>query len=119
MLRVARVTTGNAHFADAVMASGAAKGVARNHEVGSDTRGAAHRFAEERALEDRATYAARAGGAGGSTASSARKAGPETFSSLQWDMQMIGATPTLAHATATGDGVMVGIIDTGIDATPS
>jgi subtilisin family serine protease len=117
VLRVARVTTGNAHFADAVMASGAAKGVARNHEVGSDTRGAAHRFAEERALEDRATYAARAGGAGGSTASSARKAGPETFSSLQWDMQMIGATPTLAHATATGDGVMVGIIDTGIDAT--
>jgi lantibiotic leader peptide-processing serine protease len=115
-LGIARVSTDNAGFSQAVMASGAAKGVARNHEVGSDTRGAAHRFAEERALEDRATYAARGGSAGASAESSARKAGPETFSSLQWDMQMIGATPNLAHATATGDGVMVGIIDTGIDA---
>jgi subtilisin family serine protease len=114
-LGIARVSTSNAGFAGAVMASGAVKGVARNHEVGSDTRGAAHRFAEERALEDRATYATRAGGAAASTASSSSKAGPETFSSLQWDMQMIGATPNLAHATATGDGVLVGIIDTGID----
>jgi lantibiotic leader peptide-processing serine protease len=114
-LGIARVSTSNAGFARAVMASGAVKGVARNHEVGSDTRGAAHRFAEERALEDRATYATRAGGAAASTASSSSKAGPETFSSLQWDMQMIGATPNLAHATATGDGVLVGIIDTGID----
>lgn len=114
-LGIARVTTGDAGFSHAVMASGTAKGVVRNHSVGSDTRGAAHRFAEERALEDRATYSAGGPGADASAAASDKKAGPETFSYLQWDMQMIGATPTLAHATATGDGVTVGIIDTGID----
>ncbi|HET6834219.1 MAG TPA: S8 family serine peptidase [Acidimicrobiales bacterium] len=118
-LGIARVTTDNSGFSKALIASGKAKGVVRNHAVGSNTKGAAHRFAEERALEDRAAYAAkvRAGGAGAAASSSPKKAGPETFSSLQWGMQMIGATPNLAHATATGDGVTVGIIDTGIDST--
>jgi subtilisin family serine protease len=118
-LGIARVTTDDAGFSKALTASGKAKGVVRNHSVGSDTKGAAHRFAEERALEDRATYAARvrAGDAGAATSSSPNKTGPETFSSLQWGMQMIGATSDLAHATATGDGVTVGIIDTGIDST--
>jgi lantibiotic leader peptide-processing serine protease len=120
-LGIARVTTDNAGFSKAVVASGKAKGVVRNHEVGSNTKGAAHRFAEERALEDRATYAAKVksggAGAGAAAATSAKKAGPETFSSLQWGMQMIGATPDLAHRTATGKGVSVGIIDTGIDST--
>ncbi len=118
-LGIARVTTDNAGFSKALIASGKSKGVVRNHSVGSNTKGAAHRFAEERALEDRATYAAkvRAGGAGAAASSSPKKAGPETFSSLQWGVQMIGATPNLAHATASGDGVTVGIIDTGIDST--
>jgi subtilisin family serine protease len=117
-LGIARVTTDNAGFSKALIASGKAKGVVRNHSVGSDTKGAAHRFAEERALEDRAAYAAkvRAGGAAAAS-SSPKKSGPETFSYLQWGMQMIGATPNLAHRTATGDGVTVGIIDTGIDST--
>ncbi len=117
-LGIARVTTDNAGFAGALAASGTTKGVIRNHSVGSNTKGAAHRFAEERALEDRAAYAAevKSGGVDDATASSP-ETGPETFSSLQWGMQMIGATPDLAHATATGDGVTVGIIDTGIDGT--
>jgi subtilisin family serine protease len=115
-LGIARVTTADAGFSEAVMRSGAAKGVARNHEVGSDTRGAAHRFADERALDDRATFAAR-GGAGGTATTSPSKAGVERFADLQWDMKIIGATPTQAHTTATGDGVLVGIIDTGIDAS--
>jgi subtilisin family serine protease len=118
-LGIARVTTDNAGFSKALTASGKTKGVVRNHSVGSNTKGTAHRFAEERAVEDRALYAAKAkaGGAGAAAASSPKKSGPETFSSLQWGMQMIGATPNLAHATATGDGVTVGIIDTGIDST--
>jgi subtilisin family serine protease len=116
---IAKVTTDHAGFSKALVASGKTKGVVRNHSVGSGTKGAAHRFAEERALEDRALYAAkvRAGGAGAAASSSPKKTGPETFSSLQWGMQMIGATPDLAHRTATGDGVTVGIIDTGIDST--
>jgi subtilisin family serine protease len=118
-LGIAKVTTDHAGFSKALVASGKTKGVVRNHSVGSGTKGAAHRFAEERALEDRALYAAkvRAGGAGAAASSSPKKTGPETFSSLQWGMQMIGATPDLAHRTATGDGVTVGIIDTGIDST--
>jgi len=115
-LGIARVTTENAAFSSAVTASGTVRGVVRNHSVGADRAGAAHRFAEERALEDRATYAAQQGSSSASTASSPHE-GPETFSSLQWDMQMIGATPNLAHARATGEGVKVGIIDTGIDAS--
>jgi lantibiotic leader peptide-processing serine protease len=118
-LGIARVTTDNAGFSTALIASGKAEGVVRNHSIGSDTKGAAHRFAEERALEDRATYAAkvRAGDAGAAASSSPKNSGPETFSSLQWGMQMIGATADLAHRTATGKGVTVGIIDTGIDST--
>jgi lantibiotic leader peptide-processing serine protease len=118
-LGIARVTTDNAGFSGTLAASGKAKGVVRNHSLGSNTKGAAHRFAEERAVEDRAAYAAKvkAGSASAAAASNAKKAGPETFSSLQWGMQMIGATANLAHATATGDGVTVGIIDTGIDST--
>ena len=119
-LGIARVTTDNAGFAGALAASGTTKGVVRNHSVGSNTKGVAHRFAEERAVEDRAAYAAKvqAGGASAAAASSPTKtSGPETFSYLQWNMQMIGATPNLAHATATGEGVTVGIIDTGIDGT--
>jgi subtilisin family serine protease len=114
-LGIARVTTDDAGFSRAVTASGAVRGVVRNHSVGADRAGAVHRFAEERALEDRATYAAQGGQS--SSAASRPGEGPETFSHLQWDMQMIGATPTQAHATATGEGVTVGIIDTGIDAS--
>jgi lantibiotic leader peptide-processing serine protease len=119
-LGIARVTTDNAGFSKALTASGMAKGVVRNHSVGNNTKGAAHRFADERALEDRAAYAAklRASGSGAAASSSSpKKTGPETFSYLQWGMQMIGATPDLAHRTATGKGVSVGIIDTGIDGT--
>ena len=57
-LGIARVTTDNARFTEALAASGTTKGVVRNHSVGSNTKGAAHRFADERALEDRAAYAA-------------------------------------------------------------
>ncbi len=106
---VARVFTEDAGFERAVLASGAVEGVARNHAVGTSRAGMAHKFAEERALEDRAAFKA------GSTAPSSGKPGPETFSSLQWDMDMIDAAE--AHATTKGDGVRVGIIDTGIDAS--
>jgi lantibiotic leader peptide-processing serine protease len=41
----------------------------------------------------------------------------EPLAALQWDMEMIGATPAGAHRQATGRGVTVGIIDTGLDAS--
>jgi hypothetical protein len=57
-LGIARVSTDDSRFSSRLVASGLVKGVIRNHSVGADHAGAVHRFAEERALEDRATYAA-------------------------------------------------------------
>ena len=43
---------------------------------------------------------------------------PEPLAHLQWDMEMIGATATGSYAKARGKrSVLVGVIDTGIDAT--
>ena len=117
-LGIARVSTDDSRFSSRLAASGFIKGVVRNHSVGADHAGAVHRFAEERALEDRATYAANASAEqpdGVPNGPKDKKAGPETFSWLQWNMDMIGATVDGAHQTATGEGVLVGIIDTGID----
>ena len=97
------------------MASGIAEGVVRNHSIGTTRPGMAHKFAEERALKDRAAYLATA--SANPDGPKDKKQGPETFSWLQWNMDMIGATEDEAHETATGDGVLVGIIDTGIDAS--
>ena len=124
-LGLARAATADARFADRLAASGAARAVVRNHSVGLGRAGMPHRFAEERAEEDRVAYAAAAATAAAAGAAADpggvpngpkdKKAGPETFSWLQWNMEMIGATPEGAHDTATGDGVLVGIIDTGVD----
>jgi subtilisin family serine protease len=42
----------------------------------------------------------------------------EPLAGAQWDMQMIGATPTGSYKSQPGNkGVLVGVIDTGIDGT--
>jgi subtilisin family serine protease len=59
----------------------------------------------------------RPGGSGGERPG---RSGPgaEPFSDAQWDMRMIGATPTGSYRTQPGaKGVRVGIIDTGVDAS--
>jgi subtilisin family serine protease len=44
--------------------------------------------------------------------------GGDPLASLQWDMQLIGATPAGSYARQPGNhGVRVGIIDTGVDGT--
>ena len=42
-------------------------------------------------------------------------AGPEPLAGCQWDMRMIGAGPSTAWLNATGRGVRVGVIDSGVD----
>lgn len=119
-LGIARVTTDRAGFVRALRASAAIRGVARNHSVGADRAGQVHRFADERALADRATFKAAADSGqpdGVPNGPKHKNAGPDNLSWLQWNLRMIGATQAGAHATATGDGVLVGIIDTGIDAS--
>jgi subtilisin family serine protease len=111
-LGVTRVDTTDAQFQDKVSASAVVRGVARNHSVGTVRPGMPHRFVIERPI------AAEAGPApAGVPTSRGPRHGVEPLSNLQWDMAMIGATPSGAWKTTTGRGVQVGIIDTGVDAS--
>ena len=105
------LVTADSGFADRVRGRGGVQDATPNHAVGVAEPGLPHQFAAERpSAADRAR-------AGGSEATVlARSPGEEPLASLQWDMRMIGATPGAAQRTATGEGVDVGIIDTGIDA---
>jgi subtilisin family serine protease len=107
----ALVTSTNGAFVDDVQTQGGIRGAMLNHCVGTVRPGMPHRFAAERP-----SYGELADGGPGS-AGQLSGTGPaaEPLADRQWDMAMIGATPEGAHRTATGEGVDVGIIDTGID----
>jgi lantibiotic leader peptide-processing serine protease len=107
---IALVSSDDAGFVDAVQASEAVTAAARNHSVGTSRPGQPHRFVEERpSAAERAAH--RSGGGRGRPG----RGGSDPFADRQWDMDQISA-PT-AHRRATGDGVTVGIIDTGVDAS--
>src|SRR4051794_22779358 len=110
---VALVTSDNTRFLDDVRARGGIAGAARNHAVGTSRPGMPHRFADERPPGARVG----GGGPGAGGGPSGHGPGEEPLADLQWDMEMIGATPDAAQRRATGEGVDVGIMDTGIDAT--
>jgi subtilisin family serine protease len=107
---VALVSSTDGAFLEKVRARGEVRGAARNHAVGTTRPGMPHRFAEER------PWAAGRGGGGGSAGGN-HGTDAEPLSDLQWSLEMIGATPDGAHRHATGEGVDVGIMDTGIDGT--
>jgi len=111
---IALVESDSASFLTDVRAADAVTAAARNHAVGTTRPGMPHRFAEERpSLADRA--ARRGAPAVGQGRGQGNRAEP--LAAQQWDMQMIGATADGAHRRATGKGVTVGIIDTGVDAS--
>jgi subtilisin family serine protease len=109
-LGVARVSTTDGGFLDSILASGVVLGVARNHSVGTSYLGMPHRFVTERPSPSEAGPAVPPVPSNGVPRKSV-----EPLADLQWDMAMIGATPTGAWKKATGRGVQVGIIDTGVD----
>ena len=93
--------------------AGVLTAVVRNHAVGTTRPGMPHRFAAERpTARMRAAFPA-----GDDVGRRRRGHRAEPLAHLQWDMEMIGATPSEAHRRATGRGVTVGIIDTGVDAS--
>ena len=110
---VALVTAPDGAFINKVQAGTGIRGAARNHSVGVGRQGMPHRYSGERLDAAERTQANHDGKAGGS---STRGPEAEPLSDLQWDMEMIGATPDGAWEKATGKGVDVGIMDTGIDA---
>jgi len=95
-------------FAGTVRANAAVQGVAHNRPIGEVP-------AERRAHRDEVEKAERIA-KGQAQAAPANPAAGEPLSNLQWDMKMIGATPDGSYAVNQGKkGVLVGIIDTGID----
>ncbi len=111
---LAEVTSSDAAFLGKVRASGAVKVASRNRSMGTARPGMGHKFKDERLDEERATH--RGTTATVPTAAEASAAGGDPLSSLQGDMQMIHATPAGSYAAQPGDpGVLVGVIDTGID----
>jgi subtilisin family serine protease len=108
---IALVETHNSRFVTEARGESALTGVMRNHSIGTTRPGMSHRFASERpTAADRRVGGSKGHGGHGGHGSSA-----EPLANLQWDMDMIGTDA--AHRRATGKGVDVGIIDTGIDAS--
>ena len=119
------VVRGSAALAGAISRSAAVSGVARNRVIGVAPKDAqAKNRAVERLTAERA--AAKASATTLKTAPASTRAGaakaaapaPEPLADSQWDMRQIGATPTGSYAVQPGkQGVLVGVIDTGIDGT--
>jgi len=99
-------------FAAEVEATDAVTAVARNHSVGTSRQGQEHRYVEERPSADE-----RAAHRTGRTATANRggRGRTEPFADRQWDMAQMNVDA--ANRRATGRGVTVGIIDTGVDAS--
>jgi subtilisin family serine protease len=111
---LAEVVSSNPAFLDDVRAQQAVKGAARDRSIATVRPGMGHRFADEFLLEERVASRPHSGGPAVKPAP-----GTDPLSGYQWDMRMIGAQdadgrPALSER---GDGVLVGIIDTGIDGT--
>jgi subtilisin family serine protease len=105
---VATVKSTNPAFIAEAGGQDALAGAARNQPVGKLPEGAGNpRDKVEREGE---------GQLAGKGATSAA-AGQEPLADRQWDMRMIDATPSGSYRFNQGRGVMVGIIDSGIDAS--
>jgi subtilisin family serine protease len=108
---IALVVSTDGAFADKVRTHSGVQDAVLNHTVGTTRPGMPHRVAADRATS--ATPAASSGAVAPERVSEAPDSEP--LANRQWDMRMIGATARGAHRYATGRGVDVGIIDTGID----
>jgi lantibiotic leader peptide-processing serine protease len=108
---VATVKSANPSFLRAAAAQKALVGAARNRPIGQVPSGGA-------AKEDveRLTAAERAAVKRAARAAAPHVPGQEPLADRQWDMRMIDATPSGSYRVNQGSrGVLVGIIDTGID----
>jgi subtilisin family serine protease len=108
----ADVVSTNPSFLANVTKQRAVKGAARDRSIGHAQPGQAPRFSDER-LDDERAQARPHSGTG-----SVPKAAPGTdpLTGYQWDMKMIDAQDANGEPLAErGDGVLVGIIDTGVD----
>ncbi|WP_432891208.1 S8 family serine peptidase [Kribbella sp. CA-245084] len=111
---VATVTTKSQSFQAAADASSAIAGVARSTVIGhAPDDGAA--VGKPSVKLDPAQTDLKGAKAGSGNAKNGKK--QEPLAGLQWDMQQIGATADGSQRYEQGNGVRVGIIDTGVDGT--
>ena len=111
---MAEVTSDNPDFLRDVRGNGAVKGAARDRSIGTARPGMGHKFNDERLQEERAQAQPHSGGPATKPAP-----GTEPLSGYQWDMEMIGAQDSTGSPALDerGAGVLVGVIDTGVDAS--
>jgi subtilisin family serine protease len=109
---LAEVSSSNPDFLRDVRTQAAVKGAARDRSIGAARPGMGHKFADERLDDERAASQPHSGGGAVQPAP-----GTEPLSGYQWDMAMIHAQDATGHPALEerGAGVLVGIIDTGID----
>ena len=104
-------SSSDASFAASVTAQADVVGVARNTPIGSAPDQAEHRrdAVEKEGRGEGVAGGSRGDGHGDDVAA-------EPLASYQWDMQMMDATPEGSYREQLGrSGVLVGIIDTGVD----
>jgi subtilisin family serine protease len=105
---LAKVRTSNASFEADVLAEDALAGAATNQIIGFAEPGLREKVDDVEGLID----------AKGVTEVDQATADAEPLAGLQWDMEMIHATTEGSYAVDTGNpDVLVGVIDTGIDAS--
>jgi subtilisin family serine protease len=113
-LRYAKVSTENASFLKGVRGSKALSGAARDRVIA--TTDPANRPKDDDV--ERLTAERQASLGEGRADARPAPAPAEPLSGLQWDMRMIHATPSESYKKNPGKaGVLVGIMDTGIDAS--
>ncbi|MET0228955.1 MAG: S8 family serine peptidase [Actinomycetes bacterium] len=107
---VATVKSSNPSFIAAAGRQSALVGAARNRPIGKLPSGAAPKDDVERLTAAERAAATRTASTNGPAP------GQEPLADKQWDMRMIDATPSGSYRVDQGShGVMVGIIDTGVD----
>lgn len=114
---LAEVSSTNDRFLDDVRADAGVRAAARDRSFATARPGMGHKFKDERLDGERA---ARRGEVAPVPTPAEDTLGDldEPLAGLQWDMQMIHATPEGSYAVEPGDRrVLVGVIDTGIDAS--
>jgi subtilisin family serine protease len=113
-LGYAKVTTRNARFLKGVRSSKALAAAARNRIIATASPG----YRPKDYDLERTTEARQASLGQGGVANVGASAAGEPLADMQWDMKMLHATAGESYAKEPGkQGVLVGIMDTGIDAS--
>jgi len=109
----------SASFATNVDKSAVVLGAARNRVIGAAPKQQRARSSEVERLNSERRAAGRSPASTAETLTSPPATPPaEPLANRQWDMRQIGATPAGSYARQPGKaGVLVGVIDTGIDGT--